>query len=144
MPRKLTNLQTDLLRTFVTAVDLGIIPRPDRRLAEPSPRFPCRSAAWKSSAAARLIVHQGKELTLTEDGHALIGYAREILRLNDSAVARLAHSSIQGVLRVGLPIDYATGFFQTIISEFVAANPGRHPGHPLQLEPRSSQQAARR
>ena len=36
---------------------------------------------------AKLLQHKGKALELTPQGHALIGYAREMLRLNDRAVA---------------------------------------------------------
>ncbi|MBY6141810.1 LysR family transcriptional regulator [Leisingera daeponensis] len=123
MSRKFTNLQTDLLRTFVTAVDLGNYTETGQALGRTQPAISLQIRRLEELSGCKLIVHQGKELTLTEDGHALIGFAREILRLNDSAVARLSRSSIQGVLRVGLPIDYAIGFFQSIISEFVAENP---------------------
>ena len=46
-----------------------------------------------------------------------------MLRLNDRAVANLHEAQFMGTLRVGLPTDYAIGYFQRIIADFARANP---------------------
>ncbi|MFD1809984.1 hypothetical protein ACFSHQ_23835 [Gemmobacter lanyuensis] len=43
----LINLPTDLLRTFITVVELGDIPRPGPRWGAASLRSRFRSAGWK-------------------------------------------------------------------------------------------------
>ena len=48
----------------------------------------------------------------------LLSYAREILRLNDEAASYFNRAKIAGVLRVGLPNDYAVAFLQGVITEY--------------------------
>ena len=53
----------------------------------------------------------------------LLSYAREILRLNDEAASYFNRSTIGGVLRVGLPNDYAVAFLQGVITEYTRQHP---------------------
>ena len=120
--RQFTNLQTDLLRTFVTVVDLGNYTETGQVLGRTQPAISLQIKRLEELAGAKLLQHRGKALELTAEGQQLVGYAREILRLNDRAVANLQQAEILGVLRVGLPTDYAIGYFQRIIADFAKAN----------------------
>ena len=72
---------------------------------------------------ATLLTHEGRELKLTEEGEALAVYARQLLRLNDEAVAKLKGRSAKGLLRVGLPTDFSVAFLQEAISDFARGQP---------------------
>src|SRR5690606_23169221 len=65
----------------------------------------------------------GRTLLLTSEGEMLLSYAREILRLNDEAASYFNRAKIAGVLRVGLPNDYAVAFLQGVITEYTRQNP---------------------
>lgn len=123
MMRKFVNLQADLLRTFVTVVDLDSYTSAGIALGRTQPAISLQIRRLEELADTALIKHKGKKLKLTDDGQSLIGYAREILRLNDSAVAHLSRYKVSGVLRIGLPVDYSINFFQTTIDQFTAAHP---------------------
>lgn len=123
MMRKFVNLQVDLMRTFVTVVDLDSYTAAGTVLGRTQPAISLQIRRLEELANTDLIRHKGKKLELTDDGHSLIGYAREILRLNDSAVAHLSRYSVSGILRIGLPVDYSMSFFQIAIDHFTATHP---------------------
>src|SRR3546814_6433324 len=72
---------------------------------------------------APLVKQTGRTLLLTSEGEMLLSYAREILRLNDEAASYFNRSKIAGVLRVGLPNDYAVAFLQGMVTEYTRQHP---------------------
>lgn len=123
MMRRFTNLQTDLLRTFVTAADLRSYTDTGSALGRTQPAISLQIKRLEELVGHKLVAIQGKQIELTPEGQTLLGYAREILRLNDRAVANLQQAALLGTLRIGLPVDYSIDFFQSIIARFSAANP---------------------
>lgn len=124
MARRFVNLQTDLLRTFVTVVDLGNYTEAGQLLGRTQPAISLQIKRLEELASVKLIRHRGKQLELTTEGQSLIGYAREILRMNDRVVSNLHQAKFDGTLRVGLPTDYSIDFFQEIIASFANENTG--------------------
>ena len=116
--RKFTNLQTDLLRTFVTVADLGSYTETGNILGRTQPAISLQIKRLEDVTGSKLIELKGKQVQLTPDGQTLLVYGREILRLNDRAVANLQQAALLGALRIGLPVDYSIDFFQTIIAKF--------------------------
>lgn len=123
MMRKFTNLQTDLLRTFVTVADLRNYTETGNILGRTQPAISLQIKRLEDVAGSKLIVLKGKQVELTPDGQTLLSYAREMLRLNDRAVANLQQAAFLGTLRIGLPVDYSIEFFQSIIAKFSRENP---------------------
>lgn len=123
MMSRFTNLQTDLLRTFVTVVDLRNFTETGAALGRTQPAISLQVKRLEELTGVQLLSHRGKKIELTADGQTLLGYAREILRLNDRAIANLQRAKLLGTLRIGLPIDYSIGYFQGIIAAFSRANP---------------------
>ncbi|MDE4063902.1 LysR substrate-binding domain-containing protein [Phaeobacter gallaeciensis] len=121
--RKFTNLQTDLLRTFVTVADLRNYTETGNILGRTQPAISLQIKRLEDVAGSKLIVLKGKQVELTPDGQTLLSYAREMLRLNDRAVANLQQAAFLGTLRIGLPVDYSIEFFQSIIAKFSRENP---------------------
>jgi len=116
------NLPTDLLRAFVSVIDLGGYTRAAESLGRTQPAISLQMKRLEELLDARLITHEGRELKLTEEGEALAVYARQLLRLNDEAVAKLKGRSAKGQLRVGLPTDFSVAFLQEAIAGFVREN----------------------
>lgn len=112
------NLPTDLLRAFVSVIDLGGYTRAADALGRTQPAVSLQMKRLEELLDARLLTHEGRELKLTEEGEALAVYARQLLRLNDEAVAKLKGRAAKGQLRVGLPTDFSVAFLQEAISDF--------------------------
>ncbi len=123
MTRRFTNLQTDLLRTFVTAVDLDNFTETGNVLGRTQPAISLQIKRLEAVSGGKLLNFNGKRIELTAHGQTLLGYARDILRLNDRAVANLHDARILGTLRIGLPVDYSVDYFQRIIARFAQSNP---------------------
>lgn len=122
MMRQFINLQTDLLRTFVTVVDLGNYTETGAVLGRTQPAISLQIKRLEELAETKLLTSKGRKIELTPEGQSLLGYAREMLRLNDRAVANLHQKKFFGRLRIGLPIDYSVGYFQKLIAEFSHLN----------------------
>lgn len=116
------NLPTDLLRAFVSIIDLGGYTRAAEALGRTQPAISLQMRRLAELLDATLITHEGRDLKLTEEGEALAVYARQLLRLNDEAVAKLKGRLAQGQLRVGLPTDFSVAFLQEAISGFAQSN----------------------
>ncbi|MCB1434219.1 MAG: LysR family transcriptional regulator, partial [Alphaproteobacteria bacterium] len=117
------NLPTDILRAFISVIDLGGFTRAAEALGRTQPAISLQMRRLEDLVGAKLIVLEGRELKLTEPGEALAMYARQLLRLNDEAVAHFAGRTSKGTLRIGLPTDFAVAYLQEVISDFARAVP---------------------
>lgn len=122
--RNIVNFQTDLLRTFVSVIDLGAYTKAGDALGRTQPAISLQIRRLEELVGAPLIKQVGRTLLLTSEGEVLLSYAREMLRLNDEAASYFNRSKIAGVLRIGLPNDYAVAFLQGVITEYTSQHPG--------------------
>lgn len=116
---EVANLPTDLLRTFITVIDLGGFTRAGEVLGRTQPAISLQIKRLEDLVGAKLIETVGKVPKLTKNGEMLSVYARQILSLNDEAVLNFRGRALSSVLRVGLPTDYAVAFLQRILTEFL-------------------------
>lgn len=120
---KYINLPTETLRAFVSVIDLGGFTRAGEALGRTQPAISLQMRRLEEIVGAKLITHNGRDLKLTEEGEALAVHARQILRLNDEAVAHFTGRTAIGMLRIGLPTDFAVAYLQEVISDFAQARP---------------------
>ncbi|WP_371227897.1 LysR substrate-binding domain-containing protein [Roseovarius sp. 2305UL8-3] len=114
-----TNIPTDLLRTFITVIDLGGYTRAAEALGRSQPAISLQMNRLQELLQIKLLEQDGRARKLTESGNALAAYARQILHLNDEAVARFQGLDKQGILRIGLPTDFAVSKLQTEVAQFI-------------------------
>ncbi|ESR24401.1 LysR substrate-binding domain-containing protein [Lutibaculum baratangense] len=119
MVASLNNLQTDLLRSFVSVVDLGGYTKAGEALGRTQPAVSLQMRRLEELVGVPLFVAKSRAVELTEDGQALLRYAREILRINDEATAYFRGSEVAGMVRVGLPSDYAVMFLQGALTQYM-------------------------
>ena len=119
----LTNVPTDLLRTFVTVVDLGNYTRAAEALGRTQPAISLQIKRLEDLLRTQLINTEGRQVKLTDNGVALGPYARQILRLNDDIVAHYAAEALSGWIKVGLPSDFSNTFLLGAITRFAASHP---------------------
>ena len=70
-----------------------------------------------------LFRRQGRGLVLTESGDLILSYARRILDLNDEAVRAVRGASVEGLVRFGLPGDFAETWLPVALGQFKKAHP---------------------
>lgn len=117
------NLPTDILRAFVSVIDLGGYTKAAAALGRSQPAISLQIRKLEEIIGAKVIIVEGRSLKLTEEGETLIVYARQMLRLNDEAVAKFSGRPRTGLLRIGLPTDFASAYLQDVISSFAHHTP---------------------
>jgi len=108
---RLMNLPIDTLRTLVTIVDLGSYTKAAQRLGRTQPALTLQVQKLQDQLGTRVLKSGGRDFTLTEEGELLLRYARQMLRLNDEITNRLLKRKPEGIVRIGLPTDYAVALF---------------------------------
>ena len=77
------NLPTELLRTFVTVIEVKSYTHAADLLGRSQPAISLQMKRLEYLVGQPLVVRKGRSVALTDTGDALIGHARQILRLND-------------------------------------------------------------
>lgn len=118
-----TNLPTDLLRTFIAVVELGGHSKAGAVLGRSQPAISLQIRRLEELVRTPLLTQEGRAIHPTPAGESLLSYAREMVRINDEAVRYFHRSDMTGVLRIGLPTDYAVAFLQKTLTDFLAHHP---------------------
>ena len=123
MPKPLTNLDLDLVRTFVTIAALGSFTRAAQRLHRQQSTISLQVQRLEDALGERLLERNPRRQRLTAEGEAFLVYARRLLDLNDEVVARVREPRMTGVVRLGTPEDFATRHLPDVLARFADAYP---------------------
>ena len=118
-----TNLDMDVLRTFVAGFELGSFARAADRLGRSQSAISTQLRRLEEQAGQQLVKKSGRQLVLTAAGESLFGYAKRILDLNDEAVDRVRGVEVEGWVRLGLPQDFAESWLPSVLGRFSKAHP---------------------
>ena len=118
------NLPIDLLRTLITISEVGGHTRAAALLGRTQPAISLQIKRLDELLGVKLLSQSGQKTVLSDDGQRLAVYARQILRLNDEAVAQFSAEPAHGTLRVGLPTDFSTAYLQGAILKFAKKSKG--------------------
>jgi DNA-binding transcriptional LysR family regulator len=121
LPR--VNLNMDVLRTFVTGLELGSFSKAAQRLGRSQSAISTQLRRLEEQAGRPLFKKSGRGLALTTAGESLLSYAKRILELNDEAIDGLQDSEVEGWVRLGIPQDFAEGWLTGVLGQFARAHP---------------------
>ncbi|WP_181702683.1 LysR family transcriptional regulator [Chthonobacter albigriseus] len=116
--QRVRNVPTDLLRAFITVVDLKGFTRAGERLGRSQPAISLQIKRLEETIGVPLLDRDQTVPVLTEAGEQVASYARRILALNDELIMRLQRKGRSGRLRIGMPNDYADQYMQDIMRAF--------------------------
>lgn len=120
----LRHLELDTLRAFVAIADHGSFSGAAEQLGRTQSAVSLQIKRLEQAVGQTLLRRvQGRVDGPTAEGHALLAYARQLLRLNDEACAALACNAVPGSLRVGLPEELMDGAFPAAMPAFRALQP---------------------
>lgn len=117
------NLPTDLLRTFVTLVELKGFTATAEWLGRSQPAISLQIKRLEKLLEQTLLQRQGQHIELTQAGKQLLGYAQQILALNDEAVAQFSKTAVSDKIHFGIPSEFATTLLPKIVRRFAQAYP---------------------
>jgi DNA-binding transcriptional LysR family regulator len=123
MPKALTNLDLDLVRTFVTIAGTGNFTRAAETLRRQQSTISLQVQRLESALGQVLIERTPRSVRLTPEGETFLGYARRLLDLNDEVVSRVREPHMHGIVRLGTPEDFATRHLPDVLARFTQAYP---------------------
>ncbi len=118
-----TNLPTELLRSFTAIVDAGSMLRATQRVFVTQSALSLQMKRLEDLVQKPLFQRDGRRLTLTPAGENLLGHARQILDANDRAVLALSGDTLAGPARIGVVEDFAETILSGVLLQFSEANP---------------------
>ncbi|TDF39210.1 LysR family transcriptional regulator [Alteromonadaceae bacterium M269] len=117
------NIPIDVLRTFITIVELDSFTQAGSLLGRSQPAISLQIKRLESMFDQKLISKRGQSIELTVAGEKLLGYARRILAINDEAVANLTTTNVSGEIKLGIPSEFAATLLPRVLSQFVKTYP---------------------
>ena len=111
------------LRTFLTLSETLNFTAAAARLGISQPTVSQHVARLERAANRRLVQRDTHEVTLTDNGQAMAGFARTILAAHDQAAAYFTGSAMSGRLRFGAADDLALTQLPRILREFRQLHP---------------------
>jgi len=131
-------LDIELLRSFVSVVDARGFTRAGERVHRTQSTVSQQIKRLEDSVGRPLLVRNGKQATPTEEGERLLTYARRILALEQEARDVVARPVVDGIVRLGIPEDFAAYRLVELLSDYVRSRPT------LRLDVRSGLSATNR
>lgn len=116
-------LDTDQLRSFLAIVDTGSFTRAAERVNKTQSAVSMHVRRLEEQLGCALFVKQGRGSRLSGEGEKLIDYARRIIQIEAGALAALSRKGLKGVVRLGIPDDYAEFFLADILGRFYQHHP---------------------
>jgi DNA-binding transcriptional LysR family regulator len=117
-------LDLDLLRSFVSVVDTGGFTRAGERVHRTQSTVSQQISRLEKTLGYPLLHRNGRQATPTEQGERLVSYARRILSLEQEARDVIARPLSAGVVRLGVPEDFAAYRLTKLLSDFARSRPG--------------------
>lgn len=116
-------LETDLIQTFVAISEAGSFTAAAKRVFRTPSAVSMQMKRLEEQLGRPLFHRHARSVTLTGDGEAFLIHCRELLRINQEALARFRVPQLEGLVRFGAPDDFGTRFLPQILSRFAKTHP---------------------
>src|SRR5215475_14974031 len=113
----------ELLVTLLTVEQMGSFTRAAERLVIRQPTVSQHIRRLEQEVGRTLVLRDTHSVSLTADGEAMIGFARNILAACEQAAAYFGGSRPSGRLRIGIADDLALTRLPQILRDFRRDNP---------------------
>jgi DNA-binding transcriptional LysR family regulator len=117
------DLETALLRAFLTAARTGSISRAATALGHSQPALSLQLRKLERAVGQPLLHRSATGVTLTKAGDALLPYAERILALSAQAL-QVPRRALTGHCGIGLIEDLATAPLPQALADFARVHPG--------------------
>jgi DNA-binding transcriptional LysR family regulator len=117
------DLDICLLRTFLTLVETKNFTRTAKKIGRTQSATSMQIARLEEILGCRLFVRDKRNIHPTPDGEKLLGYARQLVELNDAMIHRFREPDVKGSVRFGSPEDFATFYLPGILAQFTQHHP---------------------
>ena len=119
----MTGYDPQLLATFLAVEQTGSFTRAAVRLGFQQPTVSQHIRRLERQVGRTLVLRDTHSVSLTADGEAMVGFARNILAASDQAAAYFSGDRPSGRLRIGISDDLALTGLPQILRDFRRDNP---------------------
>ncbi len=116
-------LDLALLRSFVAVVESGSVLNAAARVGRSQSAVSMQIQRLEAEVGRPLFNRSGRTLRPNSTGEELLLHARRLLRLSDEALASLRRPDDAGLVRLGVPEDYAAYLLLPVLSRFALDYP---------------------
>jgi len=120
------NLDLTALRSFVAVADTGGVTRAAGMLNLTQSAVSMQLKRLEESLNLSLLDRSARTIGLTPSGEQLVGYARNMLKINDEVLNRLTATEFEGELKLGVPHDIIYPAVPVVLKRFAAEFPRMH------------------
>lgn len=118
------NLSTELLKTFVTVVEVDGFNRAGETLHKTQSTISQQIRRLEQEVGESLFLAAGRKRVLSPAGEIFINYARRLLALQDDAIRTVRHTGMETSLSIGLSQGLGEGVLPTLLGQFARSYPG--------------------
>ncbi|HWK94175.1 MAG TPA: LysR family transcriptional regulator [Pseudolabrys sp.] len=119
----MTNIPTDLLRTFVAVVDNRSFTKAANSLGVTQPAVSAQIKRLQSMLGDEIFDRTVQGVSLTPHGEVVVSYARRLLSINDQIVHLGGSLRPELFIRIGTSSDYVVTVLPAILAKFRARYP---------------------
>lgn len=119
----LRNLDTALIRTFVTVADRASMTAAANALHLTQGAVSQQVKRLEEVLGCRLFDRDRSGLRLTRSGERLFGKGKRLLSLNDEILAEMAGDAVAGQVRLGVPYDLVGTLLAPVLKAYTEAYP---------------------
>ena len=116
-------LDLSLLRSFVAVIECGSVLQAATRIGRSQSAVSMQIQRLEDEVGRPLFRRDGRTLRPNPAGEELLLHARRLLRLSDEALASLRRPEEAGVVRLGVPEDYAAYLLLPTLAQFSQEHP---------------------
>ncbi|MCB1756970.1 MAG: LysR family transcriptional regulator [Gammaproteobacteria bacterium] len=115
---RLRNLDLATIRSFVTITETGSMTRAAARLHMTQSAISMQIKRLEDNLGFSVFDRASQGMSPTSEGEQLLQFARQLLALNDEAIARLTLPDYEGVIRIAAPSDVVYPHIPNVFKEF--------------------------
>ncbi len=116
-------LDSDQLRTFLAVAETGSFTRAAEEVHRTQSAVSMQIKKLEERLDRELFTRNGRDIQLTSEGRTLVSYAQKILALNNAALTAVSGEEMAGMVRLGLPDDYAERLLPRVLAAFHRTHP---------------------
>ncbi|WP_306144463.1 LysR family transcriptional regulator [Roseibium sp. MMSF_3412] len=119
----MSNLDSDLLRTFLAVAETGSITDGGARIGRSQSAISLQIARLEQTVGQSVFHRNGRGVILTDAGKQLYPVAKDVTARLDATLRDLTATPLRGTLRLGIPDDHGRAKLTQIVGNFARSHP---------------------
>jgi DNA-binding transcriptional LysR family regulator len=116
-------MDIDLLKSFIAICETGSFTAAARQIGRTQSAVSLQVRRLEATLGRPLLLRTSSAVELTEHGELFLRYAKNIVASYGAALAAFDRGSVEGVVVLGLPEDYAPRILSDVLRSFIELYP---------------------